>query len=232
MTETDESWRDLFQHRASTVEVPESRVAAVLSTAGTRVRRRRRLRSAAPVVAVAATVFAVTAATGVSQVLARSGPGDSPAASPASPSVRPAPESTVVERLERLLSATGRVSNVSRRTSRTGGTLASLSYDDGGGPAVLTVTVERVPAGTARDWSCAESTCTVRTRPDGAVVMTDRRTSAESGYRQWSAKLGRPDGVVITLVESNSDRPKGAVSREQPPHSAAELADLLLALNW
>lgn len=228
--DSDESWRDVFQRRVAEVDVPESHVAAAIAVAGARVRRRRRLRAAAPVGAVLAAAMAVGVITGTSRLLAR--PADPPPATTVtSPSPGPAVEENIVANLRRILSATGRVSDVTATSAENGELVTWLRYDDGHGPAAVTVIIARAAAGSAADWTCTDSACAVQTRADRSVVMTGKTATTAGTYQQWSAKLGRPDGVVITLIACNSDRPKGPVTRAAPPLSTDRLSSIVTDLG-
>lgn len=211
---------------------------------GRRRRRRRRLRSGLESVLVVVLLALPIAAAGY--VLRARPDGPSTASQPAvaeSPAADRAPvgPEAVARTLVRLLSSTGRVSDVRSTTSSIGESVGTVGYDDGRGPAAVSAVVSVRKAGAtaagAGEWSCAGDPaigCTARTLPDGSVLVTRQHPAPGTvGTASWSATVGRPDGTVVSVREWNSARAKGApAGRTHPPLSLDRLVSIATDPDW
>lgn len=154
----------------------------------------------------------------------------------------PAPNS-VAAALRRILKRSGHVTNVQTSKASDGASVVTLQYDDGRGAAAVAVAVTPAPqrpfvaptAGVGA-WSClpnATLRCRVRTLSDGSALLLKQNAAKGERYQQWTATLGRPDGVVITLNEWNSNTPKGLrTTRSEPPLWIDQLGAIAIQLDW
>ncbi|PNE37101.1 hypothetical protein [Streptomyces noursei] len=226
---------------------------AALSAAGAAHGRRLRIRRRAAFVSGAAGV----ALAGVGGVLVVPWDGSSaarpssvaaaPHAATSSPSTAAVGEKEVIRTLEQLLPE-GTFSNEDGRGAGQDPDTrpyASVVYDDGKGPAALSVSVDRVEPGgrQARELTqCPDRTfvpydaCATDRLPDGSAFMVlqgyeypDRRVDT----KLWTANLVTPGGRSVSVREWNAAAEKGApVSRAEPPLSPAQLKHLTTAQEW
>ncbi|MFF9621738.1 hypothetical protein [Streptomyces griseosporeus] len=232
---------------------------ASLVAAGAARGRRLKLRRRAAVFGGAATV--VAAAVGGALVLPGGGSGAGsgqqagavgarPKASPTA-SATPAPagvtKQQMISTLVKLLPK-GEVSEqYGRGTDENPGyaPLASVVFDDGKGPAAITVGLQRVQPGSdeARETvQCPDKVyiphddCRTTRLADGSVVMVfqgyeypDRRVDT----KHWLAELVTPTGQHVSVMEWNSAQEKDApISRPEPPLDPAALTRLAAAQEW
>ncbi|MGW1623584.1 hypothetical protein [Streptomyces sp. NPDC002172] len=122
---------------------------------------------------------------------------------------------------------------------------AQVVFDDGQGPAAVSVAVNRVlPGGSDARQAvrCPDKvytpydSCSTSHLPDASVVTVvkgyeypDRRVDT----KLWTANLVTPDGHHVSVSEWNAAAEKDApVSRDEPPLSAAQLKKLAAAQEW
>ncbi|MFI8190947.1 hypothetical protein ACIF8T_19395 [Streptomyces sp. NPDC085946] len=227
---------------------------AALAAAGRTRGRRIRLRRRAAVLSGAAGIALV----GVGGTLLTPGGGDrSPAddrrsvaaGSGAAPAVSRSPGAVpgdaLLATLKKLL-PDGEFSQ-----ERAGGTddgpppYARLVYDDGKGPALISVSLDRVEPGGMQARVATEcpdravashDSCTTRTLPDGSSLMLlkgyeypDRRADT----KWWHAALVTPEGHQVGVSEWNAPAEKDApVSRPEPPLPADRLREIATAPQW
>ncbi|MFF4273297.1 hypothetical protein [Streptomyces sp. NPDC001536] len=216
-----------------------------LTTAGLARGRRLRLRRRAAVVGGAASLALV----GVGGALLLPGGGTDPdpssvASTPsASPTVPPVSSQELISTLKEQLG----YGKFSQETGR--GTADSpyawLVWDDGDGGSVVSVSLERVEAGSenARQLTeCPDKTftpydsCTTSRLENGSVLKIlqgyeypDKREPT----KLWTAELVTPRGEHVSVAEWNAEAEKGSpVTRENPPLDAAELKKLVTAPAW
>ncbi|WP_369360526.1 hypothetical protein [Streptomyces sp. cg2] len=234
---------------------------AALTTAGAAHGRRLALRRRAAFVSGAAGV-ALAGVGGVLLVPWGGSPADSRQASVAAdgPPVRSAssPNAAVgkeemIRTLEKLLRKSlpegGTISNEEGRGVGGQGLdarpFASAVYDDGKGPAALSVSLGRVEPGgpeARKQTECPAKVfvpydaCSTERLPDGSAFMVlqgyeypDRRVDT----KLWTANLVTPSGQHVSVREWNAAAEKGAsASRPQPPLSQAQLKALVSAREW
>ncbi|PWI11758.1 hypothetical protein DIZ27_03270 [Streptomyces sp. NWU339] len=122
---------------------------------------------------------------------------------------------------------------------------AQVVYDDGKGPAVVSVSLGRVEPGTSQARQATRcpdkvftpyDSCATSTLADGSKLMLfkgyeypDRRVDT----KWWNAVLVTPQGQQISVSEWNSAAEKDApISRPTPPLSASQLKELATAPQW
>ncbi|MGW4272370.1 hypothetical protein ACWEGQ_08400 [Streptomyces seoulensis] len=118
-------------------------------------------------------------------------------------------------------------------------------YDDGKGEAAISVSVNRVPAGTqeaSQNTTCpdkvfiAYDSCGTTKLADGSALMILKGyeyPNKRSGTRLWQADLVTPSGQYISVMEWNAAAEKDApVTRAEPPLSAERLKTLVTAPQW
>ncbi|MCH0563624.1 hypothetical protein [Streptomyces sp. MUM 2J] len=122
---------------------------------------------------------------------------------------------------------------------------ASVVFEDGKGPAAVSVSLNRVQPGTqeAQDASrCPDKVyvpydaCTTKRLDDGSVIMIlqgyeypDRRVDT----KLWRAELLTPKGQQVSVMEWNSASEKDApISRPEPPLDPEQLTRLASAPEW
>ncbi|MET9969259.1 hypothetical protein ABZZ80_25840, partial [Streptomyces sp. NPDC006356] len=126
----------------------------------------------------------------------------------------------------------------------------SLVFDDGGGPAAISMELSRTDSPGASIASLAtcrqgadgvgrwgpDGTCTEKTLADGAeLLLTQERKASPRGQdvKSWSARLIKPDGSMLTLTEWNAAAGSDAEpTREDPPLSQKQLNDVVTAKEW
>lgn len=231
---------------------------ASLAAAGAARGRRLKLRRRAAVFAGAATV--VAAVVGGALVLPGAGSGAGsgqagavgakPKASPtASPSPTPAgvTKQQMISTLEKLMPKGEFSEQQGRGTDEEPkyAPMASLVFDDGKGPATVSVGLGHVQPGSeeARETvQCPDKVyiphddCRTTRLADGSVVMVfqgyeypDRRVDT----KRWLAELVTPTGQHVSVMEWNSAQEKDApISRPEPPLDPAALTRLVSAPEW
>jgi hypothetical protein len=127
---------------------------------------------------------------------------------------------------------------------------ASLVFDDGRGAAAISISLNRTDSPLASMASLAgcavgpdgtgrmgpNGTCTTKKFEDGSDLLLVR--GHEPPYRDkdtavWSARLIKPDGSVINVMEWNAPAQKGAkITRANPPLTQRQLTDLVRATEW
>ncbi|MFI2644543.1 hypothetical protein [Streptomyces sp. NPDC018610] len=118
-------------------------------------------------------------------------------------------------------------------------------YDDGKGKGAVSVSINRVPAGTreaAQNTQCpdkvfiAYDSCATTKLPDGSALMILKGyeyPNSRSGTKLWRADLVTPSGQYIDVQEWNAAAEKDApVTRDEPPLSATQLKALATARQW
>ncbi|MEV6944052.1 hypothetical protein AB0N07_19020 [Streptomyces sp. NPDC051172] len=163
----------------------------------------------------------------------------------ATPAPSPLSGAQMISTLERLL-PTGKFSKAEARgTNEQPGPYVQLVYDDGQGPAAISVGLGRVEPGSDEARQTTEcpgkvfvhyDACGTTRLPDASVVMVlqgyeypDRRADT----KWWSAELVTPQGQHVSVSEWNAAAEKDApMSRAEPPLSAAQLRKLAGASAW
>jgi len=147
--------------------------------------------------------------------------------------------------LEKLLPKGNFSKAEARGTNDRRGPYVQLVYDDGKGPAAISVGLGRVEPGSGEARAAVQcpgkvfvhyDACGTTRLPDGSVVMVlqgyeypDRRVDT----KWWSAELITPQGQHVSVSEWNAAAEKGApISRAEPPLSAARLRKLADAAAW
>ncbi|MFF4358496.1 hypothetical protein [Streptomyces sp. NPDC001604] len=220
--------------------------AALVAAGELRGRRRLLLRRRAAVVGGAASLALV----GVGGALLLPGTGSSAHQDGASvgtgrhtaaatPAPSPVSDDQLIRTLEGLLPK-GKFSKAEAR-----GSYVQLVYDDGKGPAAVSVNLGRVEPGSDEARETTEcpgkafahyDACSTTRLPDASVVMVlqgyeypDRRVDT----KWWSAELVTPQGQHVSVSEWNAAAEKDApISRPEPPLSAAQLRKLAAAGAW
>ncbi|MFH8934670.1 hypothetical protein [Streptomyces griseosporeus] len=234
---------------------------AALVAAGAARGRRLKLRRRAAVLGGAATVVAAVlggalvlpgGGSGAGAGQAGGGQAGAVGARPkASPTASPAPagvtKQQMISTLEKLLPK-GRLSEQQGRGTDeepSYAPMASLVFDDGKGPAAVTVALGRVQPGSeeARQTVlCPDKVyiphddCRTTRLADGSVVMVfqgyeypDRRVDT----KHWLAELVTPTGQHVSVMEWNAAQEKDApISRPEPPLDPAGLTRLVSAQEW
>ena len=226
--------------------------AALVAAGELRGRRRLLLRRRAAVVGGAASLALV----GVGGALLLPGSGSSAHQDGASvgtgrhtvaatPAPSPVSGDQMIRTLEKLLPKGDFSKAEARGTDERPGPYVQLVYDDGKGPAAISVGLGRVEPGSDEARSAVQcpgrvfvhyDACGTTRLPDGSVVMVlqgyeypDRRVDT----KWWSAELVTPQGQHVSVSEWNSAAEKDApVSRAEPPLSAAQLRKLAAAGAW
>ncbi|MFJ8945621.1 hypothetical protein ACIRG4_20705 [Streptomyces sp. NPDC102395] len=156
----------------------------------------------------------------------------------------------VVRTLERLLPGGTFSGQEGRGTADEAGPLAYVVYDDGKGPAAVSVALSRIPTGRGFDPArevqpCPETgegapsgldSCETGKLPNGSAITVykgyeypDRRADTKA----WGAELITPTGQRVNVSEWNSPAEKGKpVSRPEPPLDTAGLKRLAAAKEW
>ncbi|MGW3121241.1 hypothetical protein ACWDBW_29510 [Streptomyces sp. NPDC001107] len=151
----------------------------------------------------------------------------------------PVSDDQLIRTLEGLLPK-GKFSKAEAR-----GSYVQLVYDDGKGPAAVSVNLGRVQPGSDEARSTTEcpgkvfahyDACSTTRLPDASVVMVlqgyeypDRRVDT----KWWSAELVTPQGQHVSVSEWNAAAEKDApISRAEPPLSAVQLRKLAAAGAW
>ncbi|MFF4798386.1 hypothetical protein ACFY1U_08225 [Streptomyces sp. NPDC001351] len=157
----------------------------------------------------------------------------------ATPTPSPVSGDQMISTLERLLPK-GKFSKAEAR-----GSYVQLVYEDGRGPAAISVNLGRVEPGSDEARQTTEcpgkvfvryDACSTTRLSDASVVMVlqgyeypDRRVDT----KWWSAELVTPEGQHVSVSEWNAAAEKDApVSRTEPPLSAAQLRKLAAAGAW
>ncbi|MFK0291247.1 hypothetical protein ACIQU6_12325 [Streptomyces sp. NPDC090442] len=121
---------------------------------------------------------------------------------------------------------------------------ASVVYDDGKGPAALSVSLARVEPGgqEARQRTrCPDRTlarydaCSTERLADGSELMILQGYEYADGRadtKRWTANLVTPAGQSVSLSEWNAAEKGAPVSRAEPPLSAGQLRTLAAAQEW
>ncbi|GGX57561.1 hypothetical protein GCM10010358_09630 [Streptomyces minutiscleroticus] len=115
---------------------------------------------------------------------------------------------------------------------------AHVVYDDGEGGAAVEVSLGRTEEAAAcpdRVFTPYDS-CEEEKLDDGSALVlfrgyeyADRREDT----KRWYAELVTPQGQQVTVTEWNAEEEKGApVSREEPPLTTAQLAEIAAAPEW
>ncbi|OKI25095.1 hypothetical protein [Streptomyces sp. CB03911] len=108
----------------------------------------------------------------------------------------------------------------------------SVLYDDGKGPAVVSVSVLDAVLDSV---DCGRETPPVcQVLPDGTAVRTDKLTLA-GGQLLWTVSATRPDGRRASVSASNSDRPitdSGHPTRTEPPLTTDQLQAIATSPHW
>lgn len=119
-------------------------------------------------------------------------------------------------------------------------------YDDGGGKAAVSVGLYRAGGG-AGEAGAGQVECPSKVHVDFDKCTTDRlpggdRLMVIQGYeypdrredtKNWRAVLLTKDGFLVDASEWNAPAQKGAaVSRENPPFTAAQMKALVTADDW
>nr|WP_055631132.1 hypothetical protein [Streptomyces hirsutus] len=125
------------------------------------------------------------------------------------------------------------------------GPSAHVVYDDGKGPAAVSVGLYRVEPGSsqAREATrCPDQvftphdSCATSTLADGSKLMLFKGYEYPDRHvdtRWWNAVLVTPQGQQVSVSEWNSAAEKDApVSRPAPPLSAAQLKEIATAPQW
>ncbi|MCK7621781.1 hypothetical protein MUU72_01325 [Streptomyces sp. RS10V-4] len=225
---------------------------AALADAGAARGRRLRLRRRAALAAGAAGVLCAGAG-GAWLVSADGSPTASRAAAVAAGPHAATPSGGVtkeelIRTLEKLLPRGTFSSEEGRGTDQDGPTLpyASVVYDDGKGPAALSVSLGIAEPGRGQDTPertrCPDrayvtyDACAAERLADGSILRVfqgyeypDRRADT----KRWTADLVTPAGQSISVQEWNAAAEKGAPdSRTEPPLSPAQLKTLVTAPEW
>ncbi|MFJ5901858.1 hypothetical protein ACIQFZ_42515 [Streptomyces sp. NPDC093064] len=120
---------------------------------------------------------------------------------------------------------------------------AQVVFDDGPGPASISVNVSRLPSSMIPDWtSCPGKIsnpydqCTRRVLVDGAVLVVNKgyeRANKPDGTKWWSAVLTAKDGRQVAVSEYNAPTEKdSATTRPEPPLTAPQLAAVATSDVW
>ncbi|GAB7104113.1 hypothetical protein JCM4814A_24270 [Streptomyces phaeofaciens JCM 4814] len=182
-------------------------------------------------------------------------PGGTPDASPPSLAGNGSKAATtsysgddVVRALVKLLPKGAFTETESRGTDEELPPLAVGVFDDGKGPASLSLGLDRIPADagkidpSAQVMPCPEDgqgdldSCESGLLPDGSAVTvyqgyeySDRREDTKS----WGADLVTPAGQHVSLIEWNAPAEKGEpVSRPEPPLTTAQLKKVAADGVW
>ncbi|MGW2572218.1 hypothetical protein [Streptomyces sp. NPDC001537] len=162
----------------------------------------------------------------------------------ATPAPSPVSGDQMIRTLEGLLPK-GTFSKAEARGSDERGPYVQLVYDDGKGPAAISVGLGRIEPGSDEARGATEcpgkvfvhyDACGTTRLSDGSVVMVlqgyeypDRRVDT----KWWSAELVTPAGQHVSVSEWNAPAEKGAsTSRAEPPLSADRLRKLAAAGAW
>ncbi|MFD4950956.1 hypothetical protein [Streptomyces sp. NPDC058451] len=220
--------------------------------------RRLRLRRRAAVVVGGAAAVALVGMGGT--LLLPAGQGDgvrqrSAAAAPVAPATpSPSPTHTPAETASKVVSGEellrilekllpeGRISDNKDEGDTADRPRAKVLYDDGGGKAAVTVSLNRVKPGSmeARQATqCPDTmfivydTCTSTKLSDGSALMLLKRyesPKSRTDRKLWTADLMTPAGGYVGVQEWNSTGGLGApATREQPPLDLNRLKALATA---
>ncbi|MGX4733772.1 hypothetical protein [Kitasatospora griseola] len=191
----------------------------------TRVRRRR---------TAGASTLALVAAAGCALTLL-------PDRSPATPAPGTAPlgRASLPAILRSLLPTDGTVTEPQDTVPADPTLMTLLDYDDGHGPARVTVSLNRLatPIADATALQCPDTlaqpttTCRSTTRPDGSRLVTAVTTPRWGGDRYWSVIYAAPDGRMVAAGESTDGAP-GQPAREQPPVTPERLVAIATSDAW
>lgn len=160
-------------------------------------------------------------------------------------SAAPATASQLIETLQELLPG-GKVSEVQARGVHDfpPQPYVHLVFDDGNGPAAISVSLNRVVPGTGHTHAltaCPDKTlfphdsCVSTRLPDGSLLklLQGYGHPNRRGTKLWSAELITPTGQHISVSEWNAAAEKGApISRSEPPLTMAQLKGLVTAQVW
>ncbi|MFJ8628753.1 hypothetical protein ACIRD3_38730 [Kitasatospora sp. NPDC093550] len=255
MSEPDPFEEDLLYALTRTGEGFRTGPADLVDGGYRRGRRRWRRRSTAAVVGGAAALALVGAGAvhlaGASSVpgavaAAASASGTGPAAPSASPSTVVITGDEVVATLRALLPAGATTGAKGRGTDDPAfdGTFAgaSLVFDDGQGPAAVSLSVQRNRKGRAQERSCPDpkldriDSCAVSTLADGSRLFLSQGyeyPDHRAETKEWIVALDGPDGREVVLSEWNAAQEKGAaVSRPAPPLSPERLRAIVTDRSW
>ncbi|MFE2910873.1 hypothetical protein [Kitasatospora indigofera] len=109
----------------------------------------------------------------------------------------------------------------------------SVLYDDGKGPAVVSVSV--LDAAVSVPVNCDRDTPPLcRMLPDGTAVRTLKLTLA-GGQLLWTVSATRPDGRRAEVSAINSDHPitdSGHPTRAEPPLTTDQLQAIATSPHW
>lgn len=108
-------------------------------------------------------------------------------------------------------------------------------YDDGHGPALVSVSLEFPLLSDGLGAACQISVCT--TLSDGSKLAVYQGNGhpgdASIPGKDWEVTLARPDGVVVSITEFNSAQEKSAnLTRADPPFTVAELTTWAGSGRW
>ena len=108
----------------------------------------------------------------------------------------------------------------------------SVLYDDGTGPAVVSVSVLDAVLGFV---DCGRETAPIcQVLPDGTAVRTEKLSPA-NGQLLWVVSATRPDGRRVGVSAINSEQPitdSGHPARAEPPLTADRLQAVALSPHW
>jgi hypothetical protein len=127
---------------------------------------------------------------------------------------------------------------------------ASLVFDDGKGAAAISITLGRddSPLGSISSLAgCTvgadgvgrigpNGTCTTKNFNDGSNLLLTQEHEPpyrDKDTKSWSARLIKPDGSMLTVMEWNAPAQKVAKpTRLNPPLTQKQLTDLVTAKEW
>ncbi|MFB7630100.1 hypothetical protein ACFC0M_04010 [Streptomyces sp. NPDC056149] len=258
-----EQHSDPFEDRLSaalhqvggTFDTNQGALAAAGAAHGRRLRQRRRaaFASGAAGVALAGVTGSLLLAWGGTPAGSRTssvaaGPRTATSSPPSSPSAVGKDE--MIRTWEAVLRRTGSGAAAfsqeeGRGTGEGGWPYASVVYDDGKGPAAVSVSLARVEPGgqeARQQTRCPDralaryDACSTERLADGSELMILRGYEYADGRadtKRWTANLVTPAGQSVSLSEWNAAAEKDApVSRAEPPLSPAQLRTLAAAQEW
>ncbi|MFF8591158.1 hypothetical protein ACF061_06885 [Streptomyces sp. NPDC015220] len=246
----EERFAHALRDAGATLGSARQDLAAAGEVRGRRLRARRRAAVAGGVAGVALVGLGVTFVLpggqdgpGARQRPAAGGPA-ARTTPVASESAAPAVSGEELVRTLRKLLPQGELSNAEGRGTDDHPYAAGV-FDDGRGEAAVSVSVNRVPAGTQearQNTECpdkvfiAYDSCGTTKLPDGSAVMILKGyeyPNSRSGTKLWRAELVTPTGQHISAQEWNAAAEKDKpVTRDEPPLSAARLTSLVTAPQW
>ncbi|MFJ2958440.1 hypothetical protein [Streptomyces sp. NPDC087270] len=151
-----------------------------------------------------------------------------------------APQSFTARQVENLLVSLlphGKISGRDGRGTDDTAPYAQVVFDDGHGPAEISVVVQ-ARSGAPADCGAARAAhdyCRQTTVPGGTLTVwkgyeyPDHRADT----REWMAEFHRKDGALVSVTEWNAPAEKDApVSRPTPPLSTSRLAAIATAPVW